>query len=57
MRKNLTIIGIILALIAIIALAIAKTMVMRKKHVAIASDQEMYNKNKAAEIAHMVNRG
>ena len=31
MRKNLTIIGIILALIVIIALAIAKTMVMRKK--------------------------
>jgi uncharacterized protein YxeA len=59
MRKNLTIVGIILALIAIIALAIAKTMVMGKTEgFAQEEDQDLeFNKIKAAEIADLVNRG
>jgi len=57
MRKNLTIVGIILALILIILLAIAKTMVMGKTE-GFAPDEDLeFNKIKAAEIADLVNRG
>lgn len=58
MRKNLTIVGIILALILIIVLAIAKTLVTSRKSEGFTSEEEleMYE-NKAAEIADLVNRG
>lgn len=56
MRKNLTVIGIILALIAIIALAIAKTMTVKEGFVGFGVET-VETKAKAIGIADLVNRG
>lgn len=53
MRKNLTVIGIILALISIIALAIAKTMTVKEGFIGFGVETEA----EAIAIADLVNRG